>query len=93
MKTTMWTELKSDECAVLGVDERAGHICSVKISHPKLRRPLWFTESRAGNFYWRSTGRESDSCADGYIIRGQLDGLVGAPRRQYRISDASLATA
>jgi hypothetical protein len=80
MKTTMWTDLHAEQCTVLEVDERAGHICSVKISHSELRRPLWFTESRKGNFYWRNTGRGMDAYAAGYIIRGQLDGLVGAPR-------------
>jgi len=80
MKTTMWTTLDAHECMVLEVDTRAGILYSVKISHPTLRRPLWFTKSRSGNFYWRNTGRASDTYADGYIIQGQLDGTVSASR-------------
>lgn len=80
MKTTIWTELQADECIVKRVDERSGHIVSVQIKHASLRRPLWFTKSRSGNFYWRNTRSESSPYADGYIIKGQLDGLVGAPR-------------
>ena len=77
----MWTELKANECKVIKVDERSfGRIVSVQIRHPSLRRALWFTISQAGNYYWRNTGREMDPYADGYIIRGHLDGLVGAPR-------------
>jgi len=88
MKQTMWTPLQAAECKVLGVDERAGHICSVKISHPQLKRPLWFTESQAGNFYWRSTGRESDAYAAAYIVKGELDGLTGAPRAYPELAGA-----
>lgn len=80
MKTTVWTELQSSECKVVKVDERSGIIMSVQIKHVSLRRALWFIKSRAGNWYWRKTGRYDDTYADGYIIRGTLDGTAGVPR-------------
>lgn len=79
-KSTQWIELQAEDCTVLKVDERQGEILSVQIKHSTLRRPLWFTISRRGNFYWRDTGRGSDTFAEGYIIKGSLDGTVGAPR-------------
>lgn len=80
MKPTMWTHLDANTCHVIEVDERSGHIVSVKISHPVLRRALWFTESQRGNYYWRNTGKYGDAYADGYIIVGSLDGMASAPR-------------
>jgi len=80
MKTTMWTELLAGECKVVKVDERDGHIASIQIKHASLKRALWFTISQAGNYYWRNTGKENNPYADGYIIKGMLDGMVGAPR-------------
>jgi hypothetical protein len=79
MKTTMWTTLYANECTVVMVDERNGNISSVKIKHASLRRPLWFSKSQAGNWYWRNT-RGANDLADGYTIKGELDGTVGAPR-------------
>lgn len=80
MKTTMWTELQANDCKVVKVDERSGHIASVQIKHASLKRPLWFTRSRAGNWYWRNTGGENNPYADGYIIKGTLMMLAGVPR-------------
>ena len=80
MKTTMWQELQSNECRVVKVDERCGNILSVQIKHTSLKRPLWFIKSRAGNWYWRNTGRCDNIYAEGYIVKGTLDGMVGAPR-------------
>jgi hypothetical protein len=85
MKTTMWTELQANECEVKRVDDRYGNVASVQIKHPSLPRALWFTKSQKGNWYWRKTGRSGDTYADGYIIRGSLDGIVGAPRLIYPI--------
>ena len=79
MKTTMWTALQANECKVVKVDERSGNISSVQIKHASLRHPLWFTKSRAGNWYWRNT-RGAVDLAEGYIVKGELDGTVGAPR-------------
>ena len=79
MKTTMWTELQANECKVIKVDERNGHIASVQIKHTSLRRALWFTKSCAGNWYWRNTGGNSTYAA-GYIIKGELDGTASVPR-------------
>ena len=80
MKETMWTELQANECKVVKVDERSGHIASVQIKHANIPRPLWFIESRAGNWYWRNTGGDNSQYAHGYIVKGQLDGMANAPR-------------
>ena len=80
MKTTMWTELQANECSVIKVDDRGGHITSAQIRHVSLKRPLWFIQSRAGNWYWRNAGGDSETYAAGYIVRGALDGFISVPR-------------
>ena len=80
MKPTIWNRLQAEQCTVLEVDERFGKIMSVKLSHPSLGRALWFPISQKGNFYWRNTGGAGEHYAEGYIVVGGLDGLVGAPR-------------
>jgi len=80
MKTTMWTPLQANECKVIKVDERNRNIASVQIKHASLYRPLWFTKSRAGNWYWRNTVSANAVYAAGYIIKGKLDGITSAPR-------------
>jgi len=80
MKTTMWTELQAGDCKVVKVDERAGIIMSVQIKHVDLKRVLWFTRSRAGNWYRRNTGGENSPYAEGCIIKGTLMIEAGTPR-------------
>lgn len=70
--------MEADECTVIRVDIRSGVIQAVQVRHAALPRPLYFTKSRAGNWYWRATRAMSDAYADAYIIRGSLvipDGL------------------
>lgn len=82
MKQTMWTELGAADCKIVRVDDYNGSVASIQIKHAALKRPLWFTKSRAGNWYWRSTGREGNVYADGYIVKGELDqsAIDKAPR-------------
>lgn len=78
MKSTMWVELKAEECRVIKLDVRNGNIQSIQIKHILLPRALYFTKSQAGNWYWRATRTMSDAYADAYIIQGNLvipDGL------------------
>lgn len=63
-KDTDWFQLDFQRAEVLGRDRG-----QVRIAHPDLKRPLWFTPSRAGNLYWRDTGKGSDPRAIAYIIR------------------------
>lgn len=87
-KSTQWTELQAETCTILSVDERRGEVLSVKIGHLALPRPLWFTLSRRGSFYWRDTGKGGDGYATGYVIKGALDGMVGAPREYPELAAA-----
>lgn len=75
MKGTLWHELRADDVTVLEIQrgEYTGNIVSVRISHPELKRPRWFVPSRRGNFYSRYTGKEIDTYAEGYIIKGELN--------------------
>ena len=77
-KATMWTELDAESIRVIAkcVIKSTGHIETIQLKHPKLARALWFSRSRSGNWYWRKTGRYSDTYADGYIIKGYVDGLA-----------------
>lgn len=74
MKETMWIELQASEITILDMQrgEFTGNILSVKISHPSLKRARWFIPSKKGNFYSRYTGRENNTYAEGYIIKGDL---------------------
>jgi len=62
-KTTDWYELDIEKAIILDHDRG-----QVRIAHPELRRPLWFTPSRAGNLYWRSTGGTRQDRAFAWII-------------------------
>lgn len=70
-KSTMWTELKMSDCVVLDrqIGEFTGNVVAMKISHPLLKRARWLVLSKRGNFYSRSTGKEADTYADGYILK------------------------
>lgn len=64
-KDTDWFDLDPELIQILDRDRG-----QVRIAHPDLKRPLWFTPSRAGNLYWRDTGGASESRAIAYIVRG-----------------------
>lgn len=73
MKQTMWVELNAANCKIVRVDDHNGSVAAIQVKHAALKRPLWFIKSQAGNWYWRSARREGDACADGYIVKGELD--------------------
>lgn len=63
-KDTDWFELDFQNVEVVGRDRG-----QVRIAHPDLKRPLWFTPSRVGNLYWRDTGGSKEERATAYIIK------------------------
>jgi hypothetical protein len=73
MKSTLWIELQAPDCGVLErYGNGTGDVYSIKLRHPLLSRPRYFTRSRSGNWYSRYTGRGSNYHAEGYIIKGEL---------------------
>jgi len=69
MKQTIWIEIDFNECSVIAHDfYSTGYLRAIKISHPALKKPRWFTESLKGNYYSRYTGHHNDPYAEGYIL-------------------------
>lgn len=66
-KQTEWKKLDVERCEVLARNPGGGY----RVRHPELRRPRWFNRSRAGNFYSRYTGKETDGLALGYLLSAE----------------------
>ena len=66
MKKTIWQEIDATEA--IKIEKYPDTPDSIKVWHPKLKRPRYFYRSLKGNWYSRYTGKGIDPYAEGYIL-------------------------
>lgn len=75
MKSTIWKELKAEECQIVKTYIPEGGTIeggNIMVRHSLLKRPRSFILSKKGNWYSRYTGKGEDYYAEGFIIKGEL---------------------